>query len=152
MPGRSIQGMGSIWIVLGMDGCDVVEQWRLQDGFGATCYKIERDRRLSNLITGLVYGREIGRHEASAMKAPMIGILLACHELLLSLIIKGRCRLDQLEELSLMKLRLEPVVHGRGRKTDTLDETYLGVSEEQLYAWNLTLWKSKPITNIWGAC
>lgn len=30
--------------------------------------------------------------------------------------------------------RLEPVVHGRGRKTDTLDETYLGVHEELLYA------------------
>ncbi|KAL1330377.1 hypothetical protein AAHE18_12G106800 [Arachis hypogaea] len=30
--------------------------------------------------------------------------------------------------------RLEPVVHGRGRKTDTLDETYLGVHEEVLYA------------------
>lgn len=30
--------------------------------------------------------------------------------------------------------KLEPVVHGRGRKTDTLDETYLGVYEELLYA------------------
>ncbi|KAI5397696.1 hypothetical protein KIW84_063495 [Lathyrus oleraceus] len=30
--------------------------------------------------------------------------------------------------------KLEPVVHGRGRKTDTLDETYLGVHEELLYA------------------
>ncbi|KAH1229195.1 7-hydroxymethyl chlorophyll a reductase, chloroplastic [Glycine max] len=30
--------------------------------------------------------------------------------------------------------RLEPVVHGRGRKTDNLDETYLGVYEELLYA------------------
>lgn len=30
--------------------------------------------------------------------------------------------------------KLEPVVHGRGRKTDTLDETYLGVFEELLYA------------------
>ncbi|KAJ4841158.1 hypothetical protein Tsubulata_016921 [Turnera subulata] len=29
---------------------------------------------------------------------------------------------------------LEPVVHGRGRKIDTLDETYLGVHEELLYA------------------
>lgn len=29
---------------------------------------------------------------------------------------------------------MEPVVHGRGRKTDTLDETYLGVHEELLYA------------------
>jgi len=30
--------------------------------------------------------------------------------------------------------RLEPVVHGRGRKTDNMDETYLGVYEELLYA------------------
>lgn len=30
--------------------------------------------------------------------------------------------------------RLEPVVHGRGRKDDNLDETYLGVYEELLYA------------------
>ncbi|XP_022157984.1 7-hydroxymethyl chlorophyll a reductase, chloroplastic isoform X3 [Momordica charantia] len=29
---------------------------------------------------------------------------------------------------------LEPVVHGRGRKTDTLDETYFGVHEKLLYA------------------
>lgn len=29
---------------------------------------------------------------------------------------------------------LEPVVHGRGRKDDSLDETYLGVYEELLYA------------------
>ncbi|XP_028773447.1 7-hydroxymethyl chlorophyll a reductase, chloroplastic [Neltuma alba] len=30
--------------------------------------------------------------------------------------------------------RLEPVVHGRGRKTDTLEETYFGIHEELLYA------------------
>ncbi|KAL2326002.1 hypothetical protein Fmac_025060 [Flemingia macrophylla] len=30
--------------------------------------------------------------------------------------------------------RLEPVVHGRGRKTDSLDETYLGVYDNLLYA------------------
>ncbi|KAI9078820.1 hypothetical protein K1719_039278 [Acacia pycnantha] len=30
--------------------------------------------------------------------------------------------------------RLEPVVHGRGRKADTLEETYFGVHEELLYA------------------
>ncbi|KAJ8451189.1 hypothetical protein Cgig2_013961 [Carnegiea gigantea] len=30
--------------------------------------------------------------------------------------------------------RLEPVVHGRGRKEDSLDETYLGVYEDVLYA------------------
>ncbi|KAI3990780.1 hypothetical protein MKX01_011688, partial [Papaver californicum] len=29
---------------------------------------------------------------------------------------------------------LEPVVHGRGRNEDSLDETYLGVYEELLYA------------------
>ncbi|CAL1356065.1 unnamed protein product [Linum trigynum] len=29
---------------------------------------------------------------------------------------------------------LEPVVHGRGRKADSLDETYLGVYDELLYA------------------
>ncbi|KGN56790.1 7-hydroxymethyl chlorophyll a reductase, chloroplastic [Cucumis sativus] len=29
---------------------------------------------------------------------------------------------------------MEPVVHGRGRKTDTLDETYFGVHEKLLYA------------------
>lgn len=35
---------------------------------------------------------------------------------------------------------LEPVVHGRGRKDDSLDETYLGVHEELLYAR-----KTKPV-------
>lgn len=29
---------------------------------------------------------------------------------------------------------MEPVVHGRGRKGDSLDEVYLGVYEELLYA------------------
>lgn len=29
---------------------------------------------------------------------------------------------------------LEQVVHGRGRNADSLDETYLGVHEELLYA------------------
>lgn len=29
---------------------------------------------------------------------------------------------------------LEQVVHGRGRNVDSLDETYLGVHEELLYA------------------
>lgn len=29
---------------------------------------------------------------------------------------------------------LEPVVHGRGRKADSFDETYFGVHEELLYA------------------
>lgn len=29
---------------------------------------------------------------------------------------------------------LEPVVHGRGRKSDSLDETYLGVYDKLLYA------------------
>lgn len=38
---------------------------------------------------------------------------------------------------------LEPVVHGRGRKTDNLDETYLGVYEELLYARKL-----KPVEGI----
>ncbi|CAN1146958.1 7-hydroxymethyl chlorophyll a reductase, chloroplastic [Linum perenne] len=35
---------------------------------------------------------------------------------------------------------LEPLVHGRGRKTDSLDETYLGVYEQLLYAR-----KTKPV-------
>ncbi|EOY05476.1 Coenzyme F420 hydrogenase family / dehydrogenase, beta subunit family isoform 3 [Theobroma cacao] len=35
---------------------------------------------------------------------------------------------------------LEPVVHGRGRKSDSLDETYLGVYEKLLYAR-----KTKPV-------
>lgn len=30
--------------------------------------------------------------------------------------------------------KLEPIVHGRGRKADTLEETYFGVHEELLYA------------------
>ncbi|KAK0570449.1 hypothetical protein LWI29_001304 [Acer saccharum] len=34
----------------------------------------------------------------------------------------------------------EPVVHGRGRKKESLDETYLGVHEELLYAC-----KTKPV-------
>lgn len=29
---------------------------------------------------------------------------------------------------------MEPLVHGRGRKEDSLDETYLGVYEDVLYA------------------
>lgn len=29
---------------------------------------------------------------------------------------------------------LEPIVHGRGRKSSSLDETYLGVYKELLYA------------------
>jgi len=29
---------------------------------------------------------------------------------------------------------LEPIVHGRGRKSSSLDETYFGVYEELLYA------------------
>lgn len=29
---------------------------------------------------------------------------------------------------------LEPVVHGRGRKSDSLEDTYFGVHQEQLYA------------------
>ncbi|XP_010243628.1 PREDICTED: 7-hydroxymethyl chlorophyll a reductase, chloroplastic [Nelumbo nucifera] len=33
---------------------------------------------------------------------------------------------------------LEPVVHGRGRKVDSIDETYLGVHEELLYARKIT--------------
>lgn len=36
--------------------------------------------------------------------------------------------------------RLEPVVHGRGRKADSLDEAYLGVYEDLLYAR-----KTKPV-------
>jgi hypothetical protein len=43
--------------------------------------------------------------------------------------------------------KLEPVVHGRGRKTDTLDETYLGVYEELLYARKLN-----PVEGIFCAC
>lgn len=35
---------------------------------------------------------------------------------------------------------LEPVVHGRGRKVDSLDETYMGVHENLLYAR-----KTKPL-------
>ncbi|CAM8902835.1 unnamed protein product [Rhodiola kirilowii] len=35
---------------------------------------------------------------------------------------------------------LEPVVHGRGRRVDSLDETYMGVHEELLYAR-----KSQPV-------
>lgn len=35
---------------------------------------------------------------------------------------------------------MEPVVHGRGRKGDSLDEVYLGVYEELLYAR-----KTKPV-------
>lgn len=35
---------------------------------------------------------------------------------------------------------LEPVVHGRGRKADSFDETYFGVHEELLYAR-----KTKPV-------
>lgn len=35
---------------------------------------------------------------------------------------------------------LEPVVHGRGRKEGSLDETYLGVYEDLLYAR-----KTKPV-------
>lgn len=31
-------------------------------------------------------------------------------------------------------MSLEPVVHGRGRKEDSLDETYLGVYDDVLYA------------------
>lgn len=30
--------------------------------------------------------------------------------------------------------KLEPVVHGRGRKEDSLEDTYFGVHQEQLYA------------------
>lgn len=41
--------------------------------------------------------------------------------------------------------RLEPVVHGRGRKTDTSDETYWGVHEELLYARKL-----KPVEGIFS--
>lgn len=29
---------------------------------------------------------------------------------------------------------LEPVVHGRGRKANSLEDTYFGVHQEQLYA------------------
>lgn len=35
---------------------------------------------------------------------------------------------------------LEPEVHGRGRKTDSLNEVYMGVHEELLYAR-----KTKPV-------
>lgn len=35
---------------------------------------------------------------------------------------------------------LEPIVHGRGRKEDSLDETYMGVYENLLYAR-----KTKPV-------
>lgn len=38
---------------------------------------------------------------------------------------------------------LEPVVHGRGRKIDSLDETYLGVYDQVLYAR-----KTNPIQGI----
>lgn len=42
---------------------------------------------------------------------------------------------------------LEPVVHGRGRKDDSLDETYLGVHEELLYAR-----KTKPVEGKLYVC
>lgn len=35
---------------------------------------------------------------------------------------------------TLLSQALEPVVHGRGRKEDSLDETYMGVYESLLYA------------------
>lgn len=36
--------------------------------------------------------------------------------------------------ICLYRQALEPVVHGRGRKTDSMDETYMGVYENLLYA------------------
>lgn len=38
---------------------------------------------------------------------------------------------------------LEPIVHGRGRKASSLDETYLGVFEQLLYAR-----KTEPVEGI----
>lgn len=42
---------------------------------------------------------------------------------------------------------LEPLVHGRGRKVDSLDETYLGVHEKLLYAR-----KTKPVEGVLLIC
>ncbi|KAK1567023.1 hypothetical protein Q3G72_007315 [Acer saccharum] len=43
---------------------------------------------------------------------------------------------------------LEPVVHGRGRKKESLDETYLGVHEELLYACKTKLVEGAQWTGI----
>lgn len=39
---------------------------------------------------------------------------------------------------------LEPVVHGRGRKADSLEDTYFGVHQEQLYARKLKPVEGRP--------
>lgn len=43
---------------------------------------------------------------------------------------------------------MEPVVHGRGRKTETLDETYFGVHEKLLYARKIKPVEGTSVCNI----